>query len=132
MAYDLLVLAAVLMLASLPVVAVHRGAIGPGQPAYQLYLATIAAGYFVGFWTRGQTPGMRAWRVRLTTLNGAPLPPGRRWRRLVVRWLATGLDLLPFGGGLWWSLTHPERLTFADRLSGTRLVVERHQRANSR
>ncbi len=132
LAYDLLVLAAVLMLASLPAVLANRGALRPGLIGYQLYLAALAAGYYIGFWARGQTPGMRAWHVRLSALDGAPLAPDGRWRRLAIRWLAGGLDLALLGAGWWWSLAHPQRLTLADRLSGTRLVVDHPWRDNSR
>ncbi|HEX5418609.1 MAG TPA: RDD family protein, partial [Gammaproteobacteria bacterium] len=64
LAYDLLLLASVLIACTLIGVGLHHGtAITPGSAAslaYRAALAAITVAFFVGFWTYGQTLGMRA------------------------------------------------------------------------
>ncbi|MFP4560834.1 MAG: RDD family protein [Thiohalorhabdus sp.] len=94
---------------------------GPG-PAGRALLFTLwvllPLGYFLISWTRGgQTIGMRAWRIRLVTEAGEPVPPDRALLRFLIAlpaWLAVGLGVL-------WSLVDPQRRTWHGRLSGTRL-----------
>ena len=75
--------------------------------------------FFVGFWTkRGRTLGMQSWRLRVITPEGTLISVSEA----SVRFLAAILSLLPFGLGFLWSLWGPERLTWHDRLSNTRLV----------
>jgi uncharacterized RDD family membrane protein YckC len=75
-------------------------------------------GYYVYFWSGGRfSLGMRAWRMRLVTLAGEPLGPADALRRLV--W---GLvTLVPIG--LLSMYLDPDRLSWQDRLSGTRAVI---------
>jgi len=59
--------------------------------AYHASLAVLVFAYFGWSWTRsGQTLGMRAWRIRLESGNGAAL----NWFDSLVRFL--------FGAGLAW------------------------------
>lgn len=70
-------------------------------------------------WHRGgQTLGMRPWRLRLTAVaDAAP-----SWGALWLRYLVATLSLLAAGLGFWWALVDRERLTWHDRISGTRLL----------
>ena len=118
MVYDALVRAAVLMIAGGLWVAAHRAAAPPGDPWFRLYLAAVTALFFSAVWTRGETLGLRAWKLRLVGPDGRP--PG--WGRALLRCAAAILSWLPLGLGFLWVLVDRERLAWHDRLSGTRLV----------
>ncbi len=124
--YDLLLIAALLVIADV-IVVLPLGAIWQvpaeliaANPVFRGYLLVVIVGFFTGFWLRGgQTLGMRAWRVRLVRDDGAPL---RLWDTL-LRQLAAVLSWIALGLGFAWSLLDKERLTWHDRLTGTRLVM---------
>ena len=82
-------------------------------------LATVTLYYGIPWTQRGQTLGMVAWRLRLERIDGT-LP---RWSDVPKRLAAATLSLLPAGLGWWWMLVDPERRTWHDRLSGTRIVL---------
>jgi uncharacterized RDD family membrane protein YckC len=72
-------------------------------------------------WRRGgQTLGMRPWRTRVISVAGDP--PG--WRALWLRFAVATLSLLAGGLGFWWAWWDPQRLTWHDRASATRLIRE--------
>jgi uncharacterized RDD family membrane protein YckC len=64
---------------------------------------------------------MRAWRIRVGRAEGGTLT----WRDAGARWLAAWLAALPAGLGFLWGLLDRDRLCWHDRLSGTRLRVEK-------
>lgn len=75
--------------------------------------------YAVTSWRRGgQTLGMRPWRLRVVGANGH----AATWRALWLRYAVGTLSLLAVGFGFWWGWLDRERLTWHDRVSGTRLV----------
>ena len=81
------------------------------------WLATAA--YAVLSWRGGgQTLGMRPWRLRLVSRDGAS--PG--WRALLLRYVVGTGSLLAGGLGFWWAWIDRDRLTWHDRASGTRMV----------
>ena len=104
--YDLLLLTAVLMLATLAAL-LGAHTVGFAAPAagahwFQLYLALVCYGFFGWFWTHGgQTLGMRAWRLRLQTADGH----GVNWGQALIR-VAVPLTLL--GLGLLWLDRQPK------------------------
>ena len=121
--YDSLVLAGVLMLAGALAVAAGRGHLtqDPWRSLYQLYLLLTIYAYFVWFWVHGgQTPGMRAWRLRLTDPRGQPVS----WKQATLRFCAALLSWLPAGLGFIWMLLDRDSLAWHDRLSATRLKWE--------
>lgn len=120
LAYDTLLLAALLMCFSLLVLLVRGGrAVAPGTLWFQLGVLAIAGAFFSGFWVHGgQTLGMRAWRIRLVARDGGTVTWGRALRRFAAAWLS----ILPMGLGLWWSLFDAERRCWHDRLAGTRVI----------
>lgn len=72
-------------------------------------------------WRRGgQTLGMRPWRTRVISLAGGQ----PSWRALWLRFAMATLSLLAGGLGFWWAWWDPQRLTWHDRASGTRLIRE--------
>ncbi len=120
--YDSLLVAALLMLATVPYVVLTDGAAVPHwvRVLFQTYLLAVMFGFFSWFWLHGgQTLGMRAWRLRVVSRDGGPIRPGQALARF--GWALPSLLLL--GLGLLWVLVDKERLAWHDRLSGTRLVL---------
>lgn len=79
----------------------------------------VAGIYATASWRRGgQTLGMRPWRLHLRGAGGEV--PG--WPALWRRYAVGTLSLLAGGLGFWWAFFDRDRLTWHDRLSGTRLV----------
>jgi uncharacterized RDD family membrane protein YckC len=118
-AYDTLLVLALMFLASLPFIALRQGeSVEAGDLPYQLTLLAVIYLFFVGFWTGyGRTLGMQSWRLTVETADG------RRpsvWLAS-LRFFAAILSWLPAGLGFWWQLWDREQLTWHDRLSGTRL-----------
>lgn len=119
-AYDLLLLAALLFVFTLVVLFARGGrAVSPGTWWFELSLLGVCAAFFIGFWVHGgQTLGMRAWRLKIVDREGRPVG----WRRASGRWLAAAVSALPAGLGFWWSLVDRDGLCWHDRWSGTRLT----------
>ncbi|MAD75479.1 MAG: hypothetical protein CML20_11940 [Rheinheimera sp.] len=83
---------------------------------YFVYLLAVVLGFYVYFWCKaGQTLGMRAWRLVVVKQNGLPLTP--------LQALARALLAL-FGAGnfrLW--LRWGKGLTLQDQLTASQMVV---------
>ena len=124
--YDLLLLLAALMVVTALATLVTGGeALYPAPWWYQLLLVATWALFWCGFWVHGgQTLGMKAWHIRVRTADGRPLG----WREAGLRLLAAVPAMAPAGVGLWWLLFDSDRLAWHDRLSRTRVVVERPPR----
>jgi uncharacterized RDD family membrane protein YckC len=122
MLYDSLLVQAVLFMATLALMPFTEGeAVPSANHVYPAYLLFVAYIYFTGQWVRGgQTLGMRAWRIRLATMDGAA--PG--WLSCSLRFAASILCWLPLGLGFLSGLVRTDRLAWNDRLSRTRLAVE--------
>lgn len=121
MLYDTLLVAALLFLATVPFIALRGGeAVEPGDNfIYRVVLVLVVYGFFVGFWTRsGRTLGMQSWGLRLETADGRRPSVARA----TVRFAAALLSWMPLGLGFLWQLWDPEKLTWHDRISGTRIV----------
>lgn len=84
-----------------------------------LVYAAMTYGFFGWFWTHGgQTLGMRAWKVRVVTTAGQPI----NWQQARARFLWAIASWVGLGIGFMVSLTDPERRTWHDKQSQTRLV----------
>ena len=118
--YDCLLVAALLFLATVPFIAVRGGEpveIGDNT-IYRIVLVLVVYGFFVGFWTRsGRTLGMQSWGLQLETMDGR-LPS---FGQVTVRFFAAILSWAPAGLGFLWQLWDKDKLTWHDRLSGTRI-----------
>jgi uncharacterized RDD family membrane protein YckC len=118
--YDWLLVIALMMAVSVPVVALRDDAVTPGNPLYRVGLAWVAWVFFAGFWSRGgQTLGMRSWRLRLVSDGEGRVSFGRATLRFAYAWISA----LPCGLGFWWALFDPEGRTWHDRWSGTYLIL---------
>lgn len=118
-AYDALLLAAVLLIAAFPFVPM-AGILAPSiaREALQIYLLLIAGGYFTVFWRKGQTLAMKTWGIRIESTRSGPPDRKQAWLRYLLACL--NLALLGFG---WWSAWFlSDRQFLQDRLAGTRLI----------
>ncbi|MGK0673183.1 MAG: RDD family protein [Halothiobacillaceae bacterium] len=95
---------------------------GPWHWAYQAFLGLSALGFYLGFWRKGgQTLGMRAWGVRL--VDGSGRTP--TMRAMLIRALFALPSWGLFGLGVLCMLFDPERRALHDRMSGTRLIMDK-------
>lgn len=127
--YDLLPAVALWFLAAVPFVLVDvavsgdvRHNIGPfSLLQWLLWLVCwIVTGLYAAVsWGRGgQTLGMRPWRLRVVAGDGGTPTRGALWLRYAVG----TVSLLAAGLGFWWAWVDRGRLTWHDRVSGTRVV----------
>ena len=116
--YDLLLVVALMMLGTIPFVAVRGGEYVVEYPPHQFAMLMIAYLFFAGFWSwRGRTLGMQSWGLQLECLDGSK--PGLA--RASGRFVAAVISWVPLGLGFWWQLWDRDSMTWHDRLSGTRL-----------
>ena len=120
MGYDALVLIALWFFATALLLPFTDGeAIPPGSLPYLAWLTVVTFLYLGGSWTHGgQTLGMRAWRLRLVTLESGPVS----WPRALLRFVVAVLSILLAGLGLWWGLWEPRRRTWYDLAASTVVV----------
>jgi uncharacterized RDD family membrane protein YckC len=91
------------------------------QIFYPLYLLTVSFGFYGWFWTHGgQTLGLRAWKIKVLTLDRQPL----NWQQAVVRFLAALLSWGIFGLGFFWIIRDKNRYAWHDYLSKTAVFFE--------
>ncbi|MEM9690433.1 MAG: RDD family protein [Pseudomonadota bacterium] len=118
--YDSLLILALLFLATIPFIAYNDGeSVETGNPVFQLWIVFVVYVFFVGFWsTKGRTLGMQSWGLQLET------PEGERvgLAAASIRYFAAILSWAPVGIGFLWQLVDPDKLTWHDRLSNTRLM----------
>ena len=75
--------------------------------------------YAVLSWQRGgQTLGMRPWRLRVVDRQGERPEARALW----LRYAMGGVSLLLGVLGFWWAWIDRDRLTWHDRISGTRML----------
>lgn len=79
-------------------------------------LWTLISFFFFGFyWTkRGQTPGMRVWKVKAISHNGQLM----NWKSALYRYV-----FALFGFGLFWIIFDKQKLALQDRFSNTHLII---------
>ena len=118
--YDLLPVAAILMIASLAAVALHGGRIPPGTLWYQAYLGIVAFAYYGVSWKLGgQTIGMKAWRLRMVHEAGAAMG----WPQVALRFAVAVVSVATFGVGVFAAWFDPRRRMLHDDAAGTVVVV---------
>jgi uncharacterized RDD family membrane protein YckC len=124
--YDALLLAALWMLTTVFFLPITGGeALSAARSpllerVYQATLVAVLVGFYGVSWTsRGQTLGMAAWRLKVERDDGRLLTWPDVLRRLgaaLLSWVALGLGWLNV-------LVDPQRRTWHDRLTHTRVVV---------
>ena len=120
MLYDTAAIVAILFVAAVfPMLAGMGNQTAGKDPLYTLYLVSAWFVYLGWCWNRGgMTLGMRAWRVVLQNDEGSS--PG--WGRSLLRFGVSLVSAACFGLGFIWSLFEPQKRTWHDMASGTRLL----------
>jgi len=103
--YETLLVVAIVFIAAL----LFPGAVsdrlsGVARHALAGYVIVVVAGYFVWFWSRGQTLAMRAWRLRVVDAGGHFPTPARA----LARYAAGLVLIIPGCGGALWLREHPD------------------------
>jgi uncharacterized RDD family membrane protein YckC len=117
--YDFLLLLAVLFLATALLLPFNNGeAFTSGQTFYSIYLSVISFVFYGWFWTHGgQTLGLRAWNLKLLTLDQKPVG----WWQAALRFGAALLSWAVFGLGFFWIIIDKNKRSWHDHLSKTAL-----------
>jgi uncharacterized RDD family membrane protein YckC len=124
LSYDSLICLALSIITTLPWVMLNQGSVsGIQKPYYQVSLLLVIAGYWLSAWYyRGQTIGMRAWRLRLIGTRGQC-----KMTQLLARLYLAPVSLLCGGLGWWWLLYNPHanliRSTHPHRHRAPRVVL---------
>lgn len=114
--YDLLLLAALLMVLGIAVLILRGGeAVPTGTLWWQTLVLACCTVFYAGFWARGgQTLGMRTWRLRVEKVDGSPVDMGTSVLRFFAALAGLGLLWIPFDR---------DRRALHDRVAGTRVVL---------
>ena len=86
----------------------------------RIYILLVLFIFFGWFWThRGQTLGMRAWRIKVISDDGDDLT----WKLALKRYLLALVSFLTIGLGYIWSIFHPKNMTLHDLFSGSKMIM---------
>ena len=121
--YDLFLLIAVLFLATAILLPFTAGeAVSTQQTIiYRIYLTVISFFFYGWFWTHGgQTLGMRAWKIRVLTLDQKPIS----WTQALLRFATAIISWGFCGFGILWILIDKNRRSWHDHLSKTALFFD--------
>ncbi len=123
MVYEALILAALLLVATFPYLAVAGDSTaGLRRHLLQGWVLGVAGAYFIAFWARGgQTVPMKTWRIRLEREEGGRVG----LVRAAARYVLALLGLATLGAGYFWAFLDRDGQFLHDRLAGTRLVDAR-------
>lgn len=118
--YEALILTALLLAATLPILLLTRGwDHAVVRLVLQAGLLVICGAFYVAQWRgAGQTLPMKTWRMRLSLANGKPLGTSRA----ALRYLAATVSLITLGAGFVWALFDKDRQFLHDRVCGTRII----------
>jgi uncharacterized RDD family membrane protein YckC len=118
--YDSLLLTALVFVATAVITLPFGNPRGVWLLIFQVFLfEIIPLIFFCWFWVRGgQTLGMRAWRLKLVSMDGESIG----WQKAIKRHFSAILSLLAFGLGFIWVVLDSDKLAWHDRLSRTRLI----------
>ena len=120
--YDSLLIIAMWLITTLLLVAfINDGAALQG-PLFQFGLYFEACLFYSYFWRlRGQTLGMQVWKIKLVSPSLQTLS----WQECFARLFFALVSVSMLGLGFIWMLFDPDRLTWHDRASGTRVILLR-------
>ena len=118
--YEVLILAAVLLAATLPIVLLTRGLPHAlARHILQVWLILICGWFYTRQWAeKGQTLPMKTWKIKVVSQHGTVLNLKLAWLRYVA---ALGSVAL-LGLGFVWAFIDRDRQFLHDRLVGTRLI----------
>jgi len=120
--YDLLLLLAVLFVATALLLPLNAGkAFTAQQFFFPLYLLLVSFLFYAWFWTHGgQTLGLRAWKIRVLTLDRKPIS----WKQALLRFMAAIVSWGFCGLGFLWILIDKNQRSWHDHLSKTALFFD--------
>ena len=120
--YDSLLIIAMWLITTLLLVAFINDGTALQGPLFQFGLYFEACLFYSYFWRlRGQTLGMQVWKIKLISPSLQTLS----WQECFARLFFALVSVSMLGLGFIWMLFDPERLTWHDRASGTRVVLLR-------
>ncbi len=117
MLYDLILVLTVLFIAAVLAFAFTHGK-APGYFWYKPYLYLVIVFFYIGFWKKGETLGLRSWQIRVVKENGDPMD----WTSSILRFVASLLCIASLGIGFLWVLVDKQNRAWNDILSKTKLV----------
>jgi len=121
--YDLFLLIALLFLATALLLPFTAGEAVSTQKTfiYRIYLTVISFLFYGWFWTHGgQTPGLRAWKIKVLTLDQKSIS----WKQALLRFATAIVSWGFFGLGFFWILIDKNRRSWHDHLSKTALFFD--------
>ena len=127
--YDGILVFSLLFFTSIPLIILFEKL--TGESLYQhvayygfvLWLYAVAFIYFGWFWTHsGQTPGMKAWHLKITTMEGAKIG----WVAAFKRYVGALLSWAIVGLGFLWVFISKSKKTWHGVLSHTRVFEDRN------
>ena len=118
--YDSILLAAVLIFTSLPIIIPFKITIEHTfYPLYIIYIYFVAFIFFAWNWTHGgQTLGLKTWKIKLIADSGKNVT----WKQSFLRYIGSLICWLSCGIGFLWCYTNKDRLAWNDIISKTRLT----------
>ena len=125
--YDIFLLVAILFLATAILLPFTSGESISEQQIliYRIYLAIISYLFYGWFWTHGgQTLGLRAWKIKVLTLNKKPIS----WKQAFLRFITAIISWSVLGLGFLWIFMNKRRYSWHDYLSKTALFSDTHQK----
>jgi uncharacterized RDD family membrane protein YckC len=107
------------MMTLFPIVALSDAVVT--GPAIQSLLFLELYGFFTYFWRRrGQTLGMLAWHLTLSTVSGERMT----LIQVMLRFMAAMASFLCLGLGYFWIFIDPQRRSWPDIFSATRISFQ--------
>ncbi|MDZ4128869.1 MAG: RDD family protein [Hydrogenophaga sp.] len=123
MLYDFLLLVAILFVATALLLPFNSGAAATDSQLwlYRLYLLSISFLFYGWFWTHGgQTLGLRAWKIKVLTLDKQVIS----WPQAGLRFVCAVLSWMTLGCGFLWILIDKNKRSWHDHLSKTAVFFE--------
>lgn len=123
--YDFTLLTALLFFATAILLPLNNGkAFDSGHIFYPIYLLAVSFTFYGWFWTHGgQTLGLKAWKLKITDINGDALT----WKQAFLRFIVSILSWALLGLGFWWKLFDKEQRTWHDIYSKSRIFFEQNE-----
>lgn len=123
MLYDFLLLVALLFAATALLLPFNSGTAATGSQLwfYRIYLLSISFLFYGWFWTHGgQTLGLRAWKIKVLTLDKQVIS----WPQAGLRFVFAVLSWMALGCGFLWILIDKNKRSWHDHLSKTAIFFE--------
>jgi uncharacterized RDD family membrane protein YckC len=118
MIYDGLLVLALWLFTLFPMVAISNDMVY--GPLVRSVLFLELYGFFAYFWVyRGQTLGMLAWRLQVVSDVG----PSLTLTQATLRFIGAMASFATLGLGYLWMYVGPDRRTWSDRMSSSRILV---------